>query len=152
MFNKKYTVFVLFALLPLLLPVAPGIAFMLESLMSAEPVNWHYDLKEHYVKSAIWIGFVVFAWLLADTFSPSQKSENTFSSLEKRQVMANSRLHLICGNCGCNDKWSYGIDPHVSDIDDKLSTSVYLSCGNCDTLHDLADTAQNSHPSQKLGS
>jgi len=66
--------------------------------------------------------------------------------------MARARLHLICGNCGCNDMWSYRIDPRGRDMGGELLPAVYLSCGNCDTLHDLADTAQNSEPSQKLDS
>ncbi|MGE8063801.1 hypothetical protein [Pseudomonas sp. NPDC089569] len=46
--------------------------------------------------------------------------------------------------------WSYRIAPEGTDIDGDLFPAVYLSCGNCATLHDLADTAKNSDPSQKL--
>ncbi len=66
--------------------------------------------------------------------------------------MARARLHLICGNCGCNDMWSYSIKPEGTDIDGVLFPAVYLSCGNCHTLHDLADTAKNTNPSQRLSS
>lgn len=66
--------------------------------------------------------------------------------------MARARLHLICGNCGCNDMWSYSIDPEGNDVGGELFPSVRLSCGNCATLHDLADTAENKHPNQKLSS
>lgn len=55
--------------------------------------------------------------------------------------MARARLHLICGNCGCNDMWTYRIYPTGRDIDGQLSPAVFLACGNCSTLHDLADTA-----------
>ncbi len=55
--------------------------------------------------------------------------------------MARARLHLICGNCGCNDMWEYQIDPRGRDVDGVLHPAVFLLCGNCTTLHDLADTA-----------
>ena len=64
--------------------------------------------------------------------------------------MARARLHLICGNCGCNDMWSYRIDPEGKDINGELYPAVYLSCGNCAALHDLEDNAKNSNPTQKL--
>ena len=64
--------------------------------------------------------------------------------------MARARLHLICGNCGCNDLWKYKIDPEGRDVDGELFPSVSLVCGNCATLHDLADHAENGNPSQKL--
>lgn len=66
--------------------------------------------------------------------------------------MARARLHLICGNCGCNDMWSYRITPEGNDIDGEFFPVVYLSCGNCATLHDLADTVRNTNPNQKLRS
>lgn len=55
--------------------------------------------------------------------------------------MARARLHLICGNCGCNDMWSYRIDPEGADIDGAMLPTVYLFCGNCSTLHELSDNA-----------
>lgn len=66
--------------------------------------------------------------------------------------MAHARLHLICGNCSCNDMWSYRIDPKGQDIEGELFPVVYIACGNCHTLHDLADTSKNSYPSQTLNS
>lgn len=60
--------------------------------------------------------------------------------------MARARLHLICGNCGTNDMWSYLIDPQGHDIAGQLQPAVFLSCGNCMTLHDLADTAKERLP------
>ncbi len=66
--------------------------------------------------------------------------------------MARARLRLICGNCGCNDMWGYRIEPQGTDIDGELFPAVYLSCGNCHTLHDLSNTAKNSNPGQKLSS
>lgn len=55
--------------------------------------------------------------------------------------MARARLHLICGNCGCNSMWKYRIDPQGHDIDGQLCPAVFLICGNCHTLHDIADYA-----------
>lgn len=60
--------------------------------------------------------------------------------------MARARLHLICGNCGCNSMWSYRIDPTGHDINGRLCPAVFLTCGNCHTLHDIADNAVE-HPS-----
>ena len=48
--------------------------------------------------------------------------------------------------------WGYRIEPQGTDIDGELFPAVYLSCGNCHTLHDLSDTAKNSNPGQKLTS
>lgn len=65
--------------------------------------------------------------------------------------MARSRLHIICGNCGCNDMWSYRIDPQGHDVNGVLMPAVFLSCGNCATLHDIGDYAKerNTEPSQR---
>lgn len=64
--------------------------------------------------------------------------------------MARARLHLICGNCGCNDMWSFKISVDGRDIDGVLYPSVYLACGNCATLHFLDSNAQNEMPTQRL--
>lgn len=56
--------------------------------------------------------------------------------------MARSRLHIICGNCGCNDEFSYCIDPEGHDYSDEivdLRPAVYIKCSNCGTIHDLMD-------------
>ncbi len=50
--------------------------------------------------------------------------------------MVNARLHLICGNCGCNDEWEW---EHVVDSDEQ---SVWIWCLNCSTLHSLDDNAR----------
>ena len=60
--------------------------------------------------------------------------------------MVMARLHIICGNCGCNDEWELRI---VRDGDDvtqdgpKFEDAAYFSCGNCATLHDLKDNANS---------
>lgn len=53
--------------------------------------------------------------------------------------MARAKLHLICGNCGCNDMWEW--DHKKGDED--APEDVYLHCRNCATLHSLNDKAQN---------
>lgn len=50
--------------------------------------------------------------------------------------MVMAKLHLICGNCGCSEEftWEHSIDdegPHL-----------FLRCKNCNTLHDLNDNAK----------
>lgn len=59
--------------------------------------------------------------------------------------MARARLHLICGNCGCNDEWEWG---HVSeDVDEGeiiVTEDVHLLCRNCTTLHSLSDNARKA--------
>lgn len=49
--------------------------------------------------------------------------------------MVNAKLHLICGNCGCNDEWEYEIDNEGKDIDGILYPDVKIFCKNCGTLH-----------------
>lgn len=56
--------------------------------------------------------------------------------------MVMARLHVICGNCGCNDMFEYQIDPKGRDYGDRFEPAVYLYCGNCATIHDLADNAK----------
>ncbi len=56
--------------------------------------------------------------------------------------MAHSRLHIICGNCGCNDEFEFVIDPEGHDISNEeveFEPAVFISCKNCATLHDLSD-------------
>ncbi|HBO5516274.1 TPA: hypothetical protein L4559_005204 [Pseudomonas aeruginosa] len=38
--------------------------------------------------------------------------------------------------------FTYKIDPEGHDVDGKLLPAVFLSCGNCSTIHDLADNAK----------
>ncbi len=56
--------------------------------------------------------------------------------------MAHSRLHIICGNWGCNDEMEYYIDPEGHDISNEeiqFKPAVFIICNNCGTLHDLED-------------
>jgi RNase P subunit RPR2 len=57
--------------------------------------------------------------------------------------MVMARLHVICGNCGCNDEfeWRHTEEREVACdvIDDEC---VYILCRNCGTLHNLSDNAK----------
>lgn len=64
--------------------------------------------------------------------------------------MARARLHLICGNCGCDNMWTYEIAPEGNDIEGILVPDVRILCGNCTTLHSLGDKAKNQKPAQRL--
>lgn len=56
--------------------------------------------------------------------------------------MVMARLHLICGNCGCNDDWEWEHVPEESDEDEILTDEdVYISCRNCSTLHSINNNA-----------
>jgi hypothetical protein len=51
--------------------------------------------------------------------------------------MVRARLHIICGNCGCNDMFEYGVDMTGHDFGDRFEYSVSIKCDNCGTIHDL---------------
>ena len=56
--------------------------------------------------------------------------------------MARARLHIICGNCGCNDMFDWRYETKNSDNGDgTFSPDVYINCNNCGTLHVLGDNA-----------
>ena len=54
--------------------------------------------------------------------------------------MARAKLHLICGNCGCNDEWEYSIDDYRPE-GECHPRDVFITCKNCSTLHTLSDNA-----------
>lgn len=59
--------------------------------------------------------------------------------------MVCARLHVICGNCGCNDEFSFVIDPEGHDItkeETEFEPAVFITCKNCATLHDLSENAE----------
>ncbi len=61
--------------------------------------------------------------------------------------MARARLHIICGNCGCNDDLTFEIDPKGHDVTqhtEKYEPAVFISCGNCATRHDLSTTIEDA--------
>ena len=57
--------------------------------------------------------------------------------------MVRARLHMICGNCGCNDEFEYETF-YQPDDDDRLPDSlrVTITCRNCSTIHSLEDNAK----------
>ena len=58
--------------------------------------------------------------------------------------MANAKLHIICGNCGCNNDFKLIIEREGDDITDEVTEyedSARLICRNCSTLHDIKDNA-----------
>lgn len=62
-----------------------------------------------------------------------------------REYMAAAKLHMICGNCGCNDMFDYHIDPKGHDVTEdepKFEPAVFIVCNNCATLHDLSKNAE----------
>lgn len=56
--------------------------------------------------------------------------------------MAHAKLHIICGNCGCSDKFKYHIGTELDD--DTMEEYQYVSiyCENCSTIHRLEDNAE----------
>lgn len=40
--------------------------------------------------------------------------------------MVNSRLHVICGNCGCNDMFEYEVEKSETDEGSKFTVSIHF--------------------------
>lgn len=59
-------------------------------------------------------------------------------------IMVRARLHLICGNCGCNDEWEWEFIPEedMGPEEDPNPPTVWLWCKNCRTLHNISDNAE----------
>jgi len=62
----------------------------------------------------------------------------------KRSTMVMAKLHLICGNCGCNDDWEWEYVAGKSCDGEVTGENVWLKCGNCTTIHAINDSAVNS--------
>lgn len=59
--------------------------------------------------------------------------------------MVMAKLHLICGNCGCNDMWEWKHNPEFFDDDELIDDeNVFLFCRNCATIHSLNDNAKKN--------
>ena len=57
--------------------------------------------------------------------------------------MVMARLHLICGNCGCDDEWEWEHDQEARDNGDgTFGPDVWITCRNCSTLHTLSSKAK----------
>jgi transcription elongation factor Elf1 len=60
--------------------------------------------------------------------------------------MARARLHLICGNCGCNDEWEWAhYEKETDDGEVMQDEDVAIICNNCGTRHSLNDNAKNQN-------
>ena len=56
--------------------------------------------------------------------------------------MVMARLHLICGNCGCNDEWKWEhIEQETDEGEIMVDEDVSLICKNCATRHSINDNA-----------
>ena len=64
--------------------------------------------------------------------------------------MVNAKLHMICGNCGCNDEFEYEI---VFDEigHEQYERSVWIWCRNCTTVHVLGNNAKAKSEQLKKG-
>ena len=59
-------------------------------------------------------------------------------------MMVMARLHLICGNCGCNDEWKWEYDAESCDMGDgTFEPDVSINCNNCATRHSLSENAKH---------
>lgn len=57
--------------------------------------------------------------------------------------MVRARLHIICGNCGAKDMFDYHISVEPDDeVEDATRQVVYITCNNCNTIHDLEDYSE----------
>ena len=55
--------------------------------------------------------------------------------------MAHAKLHMICGNCGSNDQFTYEIVTYSDDDTGEERKRISIACNNCSTLHCLEDNA-----------
>lgn len=56
--------------------------------------------------------------------------------------MANAKLHIICGNCGCNNNFEHSVRIEIDDDTNQPRNVVYIHCKNCNTSHDLEDNSK----------
>ena len=56
--------------------------------------------------------------------------------------MAHARLHMICGNCGCNDDFEHEVKERLNDVTEEMETEIIIWCRNCSTLHNLRDNSE----------
>lgn len=77
---------------------------------------------------------------------------NGYDNFYRILKMARTRLHIICGNCGCNDEFSFEIDPKGHDYSDEIidfRPAVFIKCANCGSIHDLSTTINEKETSIK---
>lgn len=59
--------------------------------------------------------------------------------------MVNAKLHMICGNCGCDHMFKYRVRREIEydDYDNEVEVeTVSILCENCSTLHFLDENAE----------
>lgn len=52
-------------------------------------------------------------------------------------AIANPRIHIICGICGCNKKFEFKIGEGFDDDTGETFPKVNIYCGNCSSLTGL---------------
>ena len=60
-------------------------------------------------------------------------------------AIANPRIHMICGICGCNKMLKFRVkEEKVEDENDELVDKMVVSiiCGNCASLTDLDEICE----------
>ena len=75
-----------------------------------------------------------------------KKDTKTWSMVRMNMVMANPRIHIICGVCGCNNMFKFKIHQDGMDVEGEQFPAVYISCGNCATLTSLAELMKEEDP------
>jgi uncharacterized Zn finger protein len=56
--------------------------------------------------------------------------------------MVMAKLHIICGNCGRNDMFRWVDGTGGEDLDGNEYKTVFITCENCGTVHDLEENAE----------
>lgn len=63
--------------------------------------------------------------------------------------MVMARLHIICGNCGCDskhDNFEYNHSENAPDAEEKtMQYETTITCKNCSTIHWLNENAANKN-------
>lgn len=60
--------------------------------------------------------------------------------------MVMAKLHVICGNCGCNNDFEYNHSEEFVGKDDQgKQWKTSLVCKNCSTIHELDDNSLNKN-------
>ena len=56
--------------------------------------------------------------------------------------MVNARLHIICGNCGCNDMFEHQLIKEIDDDTNEEYFIIDIICNNCSTIHNLDNNSK----------
>lgn len=59
--------------------------------------------------------------------------------------IANPRIHVICGLCGCNHMFEYKIGTEIDDDTEKEKFVVYIHCKNCGSSTGLDELMPESN-------